>query len=197
MSTQNKLKIKIILGSTRPNRFSEKAGQWIFDIAKQRDDMDVELLDLRDYPLPFFNEPSSPSYVRGDYPNEIANKWARKIAEADGFIIVTPEYNHGYSAVLKNALDYIYKEWNNKAVGFVAYGSVGGARAVEQLRQVSVELQMTPIRNSVHIPAHWNFLAEDGSLKDGALDIFKTAADEALKQLAWWSEALKSARYNH
>ncbi len=193
----NKLKIKIILGSTRPNRFSEKAGKWVHEESKKDDTMDVELLDLRDYPLPFFNEPMSPAMVKdGMYPNEIAKKWASKIREADAFIIVTPEYNHGTSGVLKNALDYIYAEWNNKPVGFVSYGSVGGARAVEQLRQIAVELQMAPIRNAVHIPQHWNLLDEKGNLKDGALDSFSGSVDALFGQLIWWASALKSAREN-
>lgn len=155
------LKIKIIVGSTRRNRFSEKPAAWIYEKAKN---------------------------------NEIARKWAAKINEADAFIIVTPEYNHGTSGVLKNALDYIYYEWNNKSVGFVSYGGVGGARAVEQLRGVAIELQMAPIRNAVHIPQHWNLLDENGSMKDGALDPFKGSATIFLDQLLWWARALKIAR---
>src|SRR5579872_3399556 len=131
------LKIQVIIGSTRQGRFSEKPAQWIFEEAKKKTGLEVELLDLRDYPMPFFNEPMSPSRVEGKYPNEAVQKWAKKIAEADGYIIVSPEYNHGYPAVLKNAMDSIYKEWNNKSVGFVSYGSVGGGRAVEQLRLVA------------------------------------------------------------
>jgi len=193
----NNLKVKIILGSTRPNRFSDKAGVWILGEAKKKAAIDVELLDLRDYPLPFFYEPMSPAMVKdGAYPNEIAKKWAAKIQEADGFIIVTPEYNHGTSGVLKNALDYIYAEWNNKPVSFVSYGSVGGTRAVEQLRQVAVELQMAPIRNAVHIPQHWNLLDEKGNLKNEALEPFHENVKALLNQLIWWAKALKSARKN-
>lgn len=189
------LKIKIILGSTRPNRFSDKPGAWILEEMRKNKGIDAELLDLRDYPLPFYNEPMSPSMVRnGEYANEIARKWAAKIREADGFIIVTPEYNHGISGVLKNALDYIYAEWNNKPVGFVAYGGVGGARSVEHLRGVAVELQMAPIRNAVHIPQPWNLLDEKGELKEGALEPFTKSANALLNQLVWWAKALKAAR---
>lgn len=189
------IKIKIILGSTRPNRFSDKPGAWIFEEAKKKANLDVELLDLRDYPLPFYNEPTSPAMVKdGAYPNDIVKKWAAKIQEADAFILVTPEYNHGSSGVLKNALDSIYAEWNKKPVGFVAYGGVGGARAVEQLRAVAVELQMAPIRNAVHIPQPWNLLDETGNLKAGALDSFKPGAEALLDQLVWWAGALKTAR---
>lgn len=189
------IKIKIILGSTRPNRFSDKPGIWILEQARTKDSIEAELLDLRDYPLPFFNEPMSPAMIKdGAYPNEIARKWAAKIREADAFIIVTPEYNHGTSGVLKNALDYVYAEWNNKPVGFVAYGGVGGARAVEDLRGVAVELQMAPIRNAIHIPQQWNLLDEKGNLKEGALDPFQGNAEAFLNQLLWWAEALKTAR---
>src|SRR5579859_7915590 len=140
------VKIQVIIGSTRKGRFSEKPAHWIFDELKKRQDVDAELIDLRDWPLPFFDESISPSQNKGTYENALAAKWAKKIEEADGFIIVTPEYNHGYSAVLKNALDYVYKEWNKKPVGFVSYGGIsGGTRAVQQLRQVAIELQMVPI----------------------------------------------------
>lgn len=189
------LQIKIILGSTRQNRFSDKAGAWILEEAKKKDGISAETLDLRDYQMPFYSEAASPAMVKDSaYPNEIVRKWAAKINEADAFIIVTPEYNHGTSGVLKNALDSVYTEWNRKPVGFVSYGGVGGARAVEQLRLVAVELQMAPIRNAVHIPGHWNLLDEKGNLKSGALEPFAKSADALLTQLLWWARALKSAR---
>lgn len=157
------MKIKVILGSTRQGRVSEAIGKWVMEQVK-----DAELLDLRDYPMPFFDEPISPSMLKEPYTNPIVVKWTAKIAEGDAFIIVTPEYNHGYPAVLKNALDYVYKEWNGKKVAFVGYGSVGAARAIEQLRQVVIELQMVPLRNSVHIIRHWeltNYESYNQSLK--------------------------------
>ncbi|MBI4049815.1 MAG: NAD(P)H-dependent oxidoreductase [Candidatus Doudnabacteria bacterium] len=195
MPTSNKLRIKIILGSTRPNRFSDKPGAWILKEAKKKPGVEAELLDLRDYPLPFYNQPVSPSQIKGSaYAEEIVRKWAAKIKEADAFIIVAPEYNHGISGVLKNALDSVYAEWNKKAVGFVAYGSVGGARSVEHLRGVAVELQMAPIRSAIHIPNPWNMLDEKGSLQDGALDPFAKSAEAFLNQLIWWAQALKTAR---
>ena len=126
------LKIKIIVGSTRANRFSEKPTQWILELAKKRSDLDVELLDLRDYPLPFFEEAMPPGLAKDGYTTPAVVKWRDKIKEADGFIIVTPEYNHGYPAVLKNALDYTYFAWARKAVAFVSWGSAGGARGVER-----------------------------------------------------------------
>ena len=138
------LKIKVIVGSTRANRFSEKPAQWIFEMAQKRSDLDVELLDLRDYPLPFFEEPLPPGFAKDNYDNPLVIKWREKIREADGFILVTPEYNHGYPAVLKNALDYVYHVWGRKAVAFVSWGGTGGTRGVEQLRLVTIELDMKP-----------------------------------------------------
>lgn len=187
------LNLKVIIGSTRPNRFCDKPANWIFDLLKKKDGVDAEVLDLRDYPLPYYNEPISPSNFNGNYPSPEVEKWARKIEEADGFIIVTPEYNHGTSAVLKNSLDYVYDPWNNKPVGFVSYGSVGGGRAIEHLRLVSIELQMAPIRQGVYILSPWR-LMEDGKLKEGALDAFAEGANKMINQLIWWADALKAAR---
>ena len=194
MTDANGLKVKIILGSTRSNRFSEQAGKWILEEAGKIAGISAEVLDLRDYAMPFFNEPVSPSYKQEPYKNEAVARFTSKIAEGDAFIIVTPEYNRGTSGVLKNAMDWVYQEWNNKPMGFVAYGSVGGARAVEQLRTVAVELQMAPVRNAVHIPAHWVLLDEKGVLKTGALDSYQMAAEGLLTQLVWWANALKAAR---
>src|SRR4026207_1494560 len=149
------LKIKVIVGSTRANRFGEKPASWIFELARKRSDLDVELLDLRDYPLPFFEEAMPPGLAKDGYTNPAVVKWRDKIKEADGFIIVTPEYNHGYPAVLKNALDYTYFAWARKAVAFVSWGSAGGARGVEQLRMVAVELDMVPIRFAGALPKSW------------------------------------------
>jgi len=146
------LKIQIIIGSTRQNRFSEKPANYLFEELKKREDIQAEFLDLRDWPLPFYDEPISVGANKGIYSNPLGKQWANKIGEADGYIMVTPEYNHGYSAVLKNALDWVYREWNKKPVGFVSYGNAGGARAIEQLRQVAVELKMVPMFNSIHVP---------------------------------------------
>lgn len=188
------LKIQIIVGSTRQQRFSEKPAEWILGLAKNKEGMETELLDLRDWPLPFFNEPMGPTALKGKYSDEVATRWAEKVNEADGYIIVTPEYNHGYPAVLKNALDYAYQEWNNKPVGFVSYGGVGGARSVEQLRQVAIELQMAPIRNAILIPSFWTLLDENKNLKTGAFDALTDNAENFLNQLLWWARALKAAR---
>lgn len=188
------MKIQIIIGSTRQNRFGEKPAHMLFEEAKKRKDIEFELIDLRDWPLPFFDEPTSPSMMemmKKDYVSKLGKKWAGKIGEADGYIIVTPEYNHGYSAVLKNALDYVYKEWNKKPVAFLSYGGIsGGTRAVQQLRQVVLELQMVPIRAGVHIPMYWEHLDEKGNLKADAVK----GIEAMLDQLIWWTKILKDAR---
>jgi len=189
-----KPKIGIVMGSTRPSRFGEKPAAWIHGIARKRTDLDFELIDLRDYKLPLFNEPISPAW--GPIKNEEAQRWAAKLAEMDGFILVTPEYNHGTSAVLKNALDYAYKEFIRKPVAFVGYGSVVAARAVEQLRLVTAELQMVSVRNAVHIGGG-DFL---GLFQQGkSFDDYPHLAQSAgpmLDELAWWARVLKTAREN-
>lgn len=189
------LNIKVILGSTRPKRFSEKAGAWIFEHVKKLGGVETELLDLRDYPLPFYNEPITPSGVKnGEYADPTARLWAQKIRDADAYVIVSPEYNRGTSGVLKNALDHVYAEWNNKPIGFVSYGSVGGGRAVEQLRLNSIELQMAPVRTAVHIPNPWTLVDENDKIKDGVLEPFNRSAETMLGQLVNWAKAFKTVR---
>src|SRR4029453_18700738 len=131
-----KVKIGIIISTTRATRFGDKPAEWIADIASQRDDMSVEVVDLREYPMPFFDEVASNAWAPSQ--NEVAQRWQKKIAEFDGYIFVSAEYNRGVPAVLKNALDYAYPEWNKKPAAFVGYGSVGAARAIEQLRLIAV-----------------------------------------------------------
>ena len=187
-----KPKIAIIISTTRAARFGEKPAKWIHGIASQRDDMAVELVDLRDYPMPFFDEPASNAWVPSK--NEAAQRWQKKVAEFDGYIFVTAEYNRGVSAVLKNAIDYAYPEWNRKPAAYVGYGSVGGARAVEQLRLINIELQMAPMRSGVHIQGA-DFLAVWQQGKDiGELTYLRQNAKDMLDQLVWWTNALKTAR---
>ena len=187
-----KPKIAIIIGTTRAVRFGEKPAKWIYGIASQRSDMQVELVDLRDYPMPFFDEVASNAWVPSK--NEIALRWQKKVAEFDGYIFITAEYNHGISAVLKNALDYAYNEWNKKPAAYIGYGSVGGARAVEQLRLINAELQMASVRRSVHIQGA-DFMAVWQQGKDIAeLTYLQLNAKDMLDQLVWWANALKTAR---
>jgi NAD(P)H-dependent FMN reductase len=182
-------RIGIILGSTRPNRIGEQVAEWVFRNASRRDDAEFELLDLRDYPLPHLDEGMPPSM--GQYENDHTRQWAEKIGSFDGFVIVTPEYNHSTSGVLKNAIDFLYAEWNNKAVGYVSYGTVGGARAVEHLRLVAGELQMADVRAQVALSIFTEFENySDFKPSDQAL----AALAMTLDQVVAWSEALVSVR---
>jgi len=182
-------RIGIILGSTRPGRNGEQVAKWVYDIASRRGDAQFELVDLRDYPLPHLDEPLPPTM--GQYQNEHTKAWADKIASFDGFIMVTPEYNHSTSGVLKNAIDYLYAEWNNKAVGFVSYGGVGGARAAEHLRLIAGELQMADVRQQVALSLLTEF--ENFSVLRPS-DFNVAALDKCLDQVIAWSTALAPLR---
>jgi NAD(P)H-dependent FMN reductase len=185
----DRLKILVIMGSTREGRFGETVASWFFGLASNRIDLDAELIDLRDFPLRFLAEPKTETDTRVD---DTAAQWAAKVGGADGYVIVTPEYNHGYSAVLKNAIDHLYREWNNKPVGFVSYGGgAGGSRAMEQLRTVAIELQMAPIREGLTIAMARTLFDEHGQPADPAMD---DRATSMLNQLTWWAQALKAAR---
>ena len=183
------LKIGIIIGSTRPGRNGEAVGRWVHEIASKRADADYELVDLLDYNLPHLDEGMPASM--GQYANEHTRQWAEKIAEFDGFIFVTPEYNHGTSGVLKNAIDFIYGEWNNKSAGFVSYGAVGGTRAVEHLRLVVGELQIADVRAQVALSLATDF---------ENYHVFTPQAQRAvqlgtvLDQTVAWAGALKPLR---
>jgi NAD(P)H-dependent FMN reductase len=149
------LKLAIIIGSTRPGRVGEAVGKWAFEIAARRKDAQFELVDVEAFNLPLLDEPIPPS--QGKYSKEHTKKWAAKIASFDGYVFVTPEYNHGPSGALKNAIDFLYAEWNNKAAGFVGYGSAGGTRAVEHLRLVMAEVQVATVRNQVMLSLRDDF----------------------------------------
>jgi NAD(P)H-dependent FMN reductase len=188
----SKPRIGVIVGSTRATRFGDKPAEWIANIAKARGDLDIEIVDLRDYPMPFFDEAASSLWAPSQ--NEVAQRWQKKIAEFDGFVVTAAEYNRGPTAVLKNALDYAYTEWNRKPITFVGYGGVGGARAIEQLRLHAVELQMAPSRYAVHVT--WGdfiqILQQGKKLED--FEHLHQAAVTALDDLAWWARVLKDAR---
>jgi NAD(P)H-dependent FMN reductase len=191
MST-SKPKLAVVVGSIRPNRFADHPAQWIADLARQRGDFDVETIDLKDYPMPLFAEEASPLYAPSK--SEVARRWQQKVAGFDAYVFTAAEYNRGPTPVLKNALDYAYKEWSNKPVAFVGYGGVGGARAIEQLRLNAIELQMAPIRTGVHIlfPDYLAVVKDGKKLAD--LPHLNQAGKDMLDQLAWWTGALKAAR---
>lgn len=187
--------IQVILASTRPGRFGEKPAAWLMDRLSKRTDLVAELVDLRDHPLPIFDQPTPPARTLRDYPNETIARWGRTVDAADGFIVITPEYNHGYPASLKNALDYIFPELNRKPITFVGYGNVGGARAIEQLRLVAVEFEMAPLRHAIHILP--DLLLPARSADPFTPDLFAPLdqrLDTAAADLVWWARALAAAR---
>lgn len=188
----SKPRIAIVVGSTREGRFADTPVEWLVSIARQHADIEVEVVDLRDFPLPFFDEVASPMWAASQ--NEVAQRWQKKVASFDGFIFTAAEYSHGPTAVLKNALDYVYTEWNKKPAGFLGYGGVGGARAVEQLRLHAIEMQMAPVRSAVHIS--WgDFLAvRQGEKKLEEIEHLNQAARALLDEIAWWAKVLKKAR---
>jgi NAD(P)H-dependent FMN reductase len=182
-------KIQIITGSTRPGSFNPQPVEWIAGLASQREDIEVEIVDINDYSLPLLDEPVTP--MMHQYSKDHTIKWADKIAEADGFIFVTPEYNHSTSAALKNAIDYLNLEWNNKAAGFVSYGSAGGVRAVEHLRGICAELHIATVRDQVM------FSPTNGFVNYSNLEANEdhvASANKMLDQLTAWAGALKSVR---
>jgi NAD(P)H-dependent FMN reductase len=185
------IRIGIILGSTRPNRNGEQVAKWVYDLASRRSDADFELVDLRDYPLP--PNMDEPPRLRPTAGSEHASirAWADKIASFDGFVAVTPEYNYSAPGVLKNALDCLYAEWNNKAAGFVSYGGVGGARAVQHLRAICGALQMADVAQQVTLSLQTEF-ENFSTFKPG--DYNTTALDTLLDQVVAWSTALAPLR---
>jgi NAD(P)H-dependent FMN reductase len=183
------IRIAIIIGSTRPGRKGETVAKWVYEIAQKRSEAEFELVDIKDFDLPLLDEPMSP--VMGQYSHQHTKTWSAKIASFDAYVFVTPEYNHGTSAALKNAIDFLYHQWVNKAAGFVGYGGAGGARAVEQLRLVLAEVQIATVRNQVLLSMFTDF--ENFS-------VFKPAAQQEksvnamFDQVITWSGALKTLR---
>jgi NAD(P)H-dependent FMN reductase len=183
------IRLAIVTGSTRPGRNNEAVARWAFNVASKRRDAEFELVDIADYKLPLLDEPVSP--MLGQYTHEHTKRWAAKIASFDGYVFVTPEYNHGISGALKNAIDYLYREWNNKAAGFVSYGSIGGARAVEQLRLVMGELMVADVRAQVLLSMFTDF---------EKFSVFKPdprhedEVNTMLDQVIAWGGALKTVR---
>lgn len=183
------IKLTIIIGSTRPGRKAETVARWVHEIAKKRRDAEIELVDIQDFKLPLLDEPIPPSLNQYSKPHTKA--WAAKIDSFDAFVFVTPEYNHGISGALKNAIDYLYREWNNKAAGFVSYGSAGGARAVEQLRLVMGELQIADVRAQVMLSLFTDF--ENFTTFKPAPHHEKSVND-MLDQVIAWGGAMKTLR---
>lgn len=183
------LRIAIIIGSTRPGRKAEAVAKWVYEIAQKRSDAEFELVDIKDFNLPLLDEPVPP--IMGQYNQPHTKIWAAKMGSFDGYVFVTPEYNHGISGALKNAIDFLFAEWNNKAAGFVSYGGVGGARAVEQLRLVLAEVQIATVRNQVLLSMYADF--ENFSVFKPASQHEKSV-NAMFDQVVAWSSALKTLR---
>ncbi|NNM53345.1 MAG: NAD(P)H-dependent oxidoreductase [Spirochaetales bacterium] len=185
-------KIAIIISSTRDARFGEKPARYLLEAAQKRSDVSFEIVDLRDFSLPFFNEVASNLWAPTQDP--AGQKWQRKIAEFDGFVFVVAEYNHSLTAAMKNAMDFAYPEWNKKAAAFFGYGSVGGARAVEHLRMICVEVQLHPTRNAVHIGGSdfFGVWQQGKAIED--IPNLSNSVTQMLDELVWWTSALKEAR---
>jgi NAD(P)H-dependent FMN reductase len=186
-------RIALIIGSVRPNRFADTVVPWVLDGAASRQDFELIPVDLRDYPLPFYDELASPSRVPA-YTSAAGENWRKTIATFDGFVMTAAEYNHGPTAVLKNALDWAYQEWNHKPVGFVGYGGVGGARSVEQLRMNAIELEMAPVKAAVHIGLEPLLGVLQGGRTLDSYEYLNQSRTALFDQIAWWAAALKAAR---
>lgn len=182
-------KIAIIIGSTRPGRKAEAVAKWVHELARKRSDAEFELVDIKDFNLPLLDEPVNPS--RGQYSKPYTKIWAAKIDSFDAFVFVTPEYNHGIPAALKNAIDYLFKEWNDKAAGFVSYGGASGARAVEQLRLVMGELMIADVRAQVLLSLFTDF-ENFTTFKPGPQH--EQSLSAMLDQVVAWGSALKTVR---
>ncbi|AMN41964.1 NADPH-dependent FMN reductase [Rhodoplanes sp. Z2-YC6860] len=191
----SKPKIAVIIGSTRPTRFADGPAQWILKQTKARGDMDVELVDLRDYALPFFDEMASNMWMPSK--NAEAIRWQHTVAKYDGYIFVVAEYNHSITGVLKNALDQAYKEWNRKPFTAIGYGGVGAARAIEHLRSIAVELQMVSTHAAVHIGGG-DFMAVHPMFGKKPIEEIEAnllpSAKTALDELVWWAKATTAAK---
>jgi NAD(P)H-dependent FMN reductase len=183
------IKIAIIIGSTRPGRNGEAVAKWVYEIAQKRSDAEFELVDIKDFNLPLLDEPVPP--IMGQYSKPHTKAWAAKIDSFDAYVFATPEYNHGIPGALKNAIDFLFAEWNNKAAGFVSYGGVQGVRSVEQLRLVLAEVQMATVRNQVLLSMYTDF--ENFSVfKPDARH--EKSVNEMFDQVITWGGALKTLR---
>lgn len=190
-----KPRIALIIGSTRPTRFADKPAQWMLKQAQARDDLEVELVDLRDHPLPFFAEKASNMWAPSQDPEAV--RWQQTIGRFDGYIFVVAEYNRSITGALKNALDQAYVEWNRKPFTAIGYGGVGAARAIEHLRLIGVELQMVPTRSAVHIGGGDFMTVSPMGANKPIEDIeanLLPSAKAALDDLVWWAKATKAAK---
>jgi NAD(P)H-dependent FMN reductase len=189
------LLVEVITGTTREGRFSERVASWVVERVTAWEALDVELVDLRDHPLPFFDG-AAPARTGRDYPRDDVARLGRTLDRADGYLVLTGEYNHGYPAVLKNAMDWTFVEWRRKPITFVGWGNVGGARAIEQLRAVAVEFEMAPLRHAVHILPDI-MIAARRSNEPADTSVFAPLEPKLAllaDDLAWWIATLTAGR---
>jgi NAD(P)H-dependent FMN reductase len=181
----------ILIASTRPNRGGEAVARWFIERATEHDAFELTVVDLAEFRLPLLDEPNHPRLRQ--YTNRHTRQWSEKVDAADAFVFVTPEYNHGYPASLKNAIDYLHHEWRHKPVGFVSYGGVAaGTRSVEQLQQVVTAVRLTPVIDQVNIPFYQQFIDDEGVLR--ANEVMEQAADTLLDQLVRLEATLRPLR---
>jgi NAD(P)H-dependent FMN reductase len=183
------LRVAIILGSTRPGRNGEAVAKWVYDIAGKRTDAEFEYVDIKDYNLPLLDEPNSA--LMRQYTKEHTKTWSAKIDSFDAYVFVTAEYNHGIPGALKNAIDFLYNEWNNKVAAFVSYGGVGGVRSVEQLRLVMAELQVATVRGQVALSLYIDF---ENFTKFNPAPYHEKEVNSMLDQVMAWGSAMKALR---
>lgn len=183
------IQVAVIIGSTRPGRVGAAVGKWAYEVAQRRGDARFELVDVADFNLPLLDEPVPPSM--GQYSKEHTKRWAAKIASFDAFVFIAAEYNHGIAGALKNAIDFLFAEWNNKAAGFVGYGSAGGVRAVEQLRLVMAEVQVATVRNQVMLSLREDF---ENYSAFKPREFHEQALNQLCDQVIAWGSAMKTLR---
>ncbi|MFI5371861.1 MAG: NADPH-dependent FMN reductase [Candidatus Eisenbacteria bacterium] len=184
--------VQVILASVREQRAGAHVARWTMELLARREDLAAELVDLRDWPLPNYDQPASPKVLETKYELPLARAWVEQLARADAFVIVTPEYNHSFSGALKNALDWAYAPWNRKPLGLVTYGGPsGGIRCAQSLKLVALELQMIPVRPEVNIPFVGQAFDADGRLTN---EVQARRAPQMLDELAWYARVLKAAR---
>ena len=188
------MKIQIILASTRPGRLGKRVAKWVLGVAGTQPGLDVELVDLRDYALPLFNEPASPRFNPHREPEPVVARWLAKVAAADGYLMVTPEYNHSVPGALKNALDYLDFQLAKKPVAIVSYGSVGGARAAEHLKGILIEVKAAVVPEAVAIIGAANLIDEHGRYTGDPGQGPAAVLPGVLHELAWWTATLKAGR---
>jgi NAD(P)H-dependent FMN reductase len=186
--------IVILLASTRTNRFADHPLNWVLRQTATRTDLTFEVVDLRDHPLPPYDLPAPPAMAQRQYNSDAERTLGEIIDAADGFLVITNEYNHGYSAALKNTLDHYFVEWNRKPISFLGYGNVGGARAIEQLRQVAVELDMASVRPTVNVLGKLFMDIRGGTDANEVLEPLVPRLEALLEDLHWWATALGNAR---